>query len=77
MSLRSRLDEVARVLSRDASLWPESAALRLACLEWREARAVSEVLRGLAAETERFLRELDAAAFGRGDVRSCAPSTPP
>jgi len=49
--LRTRLDEVARVLARDASLWPESAALRLASVEWREARTVSEVLRGLAAET--------------------------
>ncbi|WP_375771354.1 hypothetical protein NR798_10770 [Archangium gephyra] len=51
VSLRARFDEVARVLARDASLWPDSAALRLASLEWREARAVSEVLRGLATET--------------------------
>ncbi|MFE8595902.1 hypothetical protein [Archangium violaceum] len=51
LGLRARLDEVARVLSRDASLWPKSAALRLACVEWREARAVAEVLRVLAAET--------------------------
>ncbi|MFY0564816.1 hypothetical protein ACN28E_13250 [Archangium lansingense] len=51
LRLRTHLDEVARVLARDASLWPESAALRLASLEWREARAASEVLHELAAET--------------------------
>ncbi|KFA86822.1 hypothetical protein [Archangium violaceum] len=50
LGLRARLDEVARVLSLDASLWPESATLRLASVEWREARAVAEVLRVLATE---------------------------
>ncbi|REG24504.1 hypothetical protein ATI61_114112 [Archangium gephyra] len=51
LGLRARLDEVAQVLFRDGSLWPESAALRLASVEWREALAVAEVLRALAAET--------------------------
>ena len=63
LGLRARLDEVARVLFRDASLWPESAALRLASVEWCEALAVAEVLRALAAETREeplFARSLAA-----------------
>jgi hypothetical protein len=51
LRLRPRLHEVARLLAGDASLWPESAALRLAALEWKDAGAVAEALRGLAEET--------------------------
>jgi hypothetical protein len=51
LRLRPRLHEVARLLAQDASLWPESAALRLATLEWKDAGAVAEALRGLAEET--------------------------
>jgi hypothetical protein len=51
LRLRPHLHEVARLLASDASLWPESAALRLSMLEWKEAGAVAEALRGLAAET--------------------------
>ncbi len=50
LRLRSRLAEVARVLARDATLWPESAALRLASLEWHDARGAAELLLTLAAE---------------------------
>ncbi|OJH38700.1 hypothetical protein [Cystobacter ferrugineus] len=49
--LRTRLDEVARVLNRDEALWPESAALRLAGLDWREADVPSTVLLALEEET--------------------------
>ena len=50
LRLRSRLFEVARVLAADATLWPESAALRLTSLEWHDARAAAELLLTLTAE---------------------------
>jgi hypothetical protein len=50
LRLRPRLAEVARGLAVDATLWPESAALRLASLEWSDARGASELLLTLAAE---------------------------
>ncbi|HYO57099.1 hypothetical protein [Archangium sp.] len=50
MRLRTHLGEAARVLARDASLWPESAALRLSCLEWREAGSAAKGVLELAAE---------------------------
>jgi hypothetical protein len=50
LRLRSRLAEVARVLAVDTALWPESAALRLASLEWHDARVAAELLLTLAAE---------------------------
>jgi hypothetical protein len=50
LRLRARLAEVARVLSRDASLWPESASLRLASLEWREAATAATGVLELAVE---------------------------
>ncbi|WNG26378.1 hypothetical protein F0U62_21865 [Cystobacter fuscus] len=49
--LRTRLDELACVLNQDATLWPESAALRLAGLDWREADVPSAVLLALEEET--------------------------
>jgi hypothetical protein len=51
LRLRYRLDELAWVLAVDASLWPESTALRLAGLEWRDSRVAAEALLALAAET--------------------------
>ncbi|QRO02245.1 hypothetical protein JRI60_26120 [Archangium violaceum] len=51
LGLRPRLAEVARVLTRDAALWPLSARIRVHCLTWKEAGPVADVLLGLAAET--------------------------
>jgi hypothetical protein len=51
LRLRARLHEVAGVIAMDASLWPESAGLRLGALEWKDAEAAAEVLRGLAKES--------------------------
>ncbi|PTL79009.1 hypothetical protein [Vitiosangium sp. GDMCC 1.1324] len=50
IALRTHLDEAARVLARDVSLWPESAALRLSCLEWRDAGSAMAGVLELAAE---------------------------
>jgi hypothetical protein len=64
LRLRARLHEVAAVIATDASLWPESAALRLGSLEWKDAGAAAEVLRGLAKESREeplFAPELAAA----------------
>jgi hypothetical protein len=51
LRLRARLQEVANVIATDASLWPESVGLRLGSQEWKDAEAVSQVLRGLAQES--------------------------
>ncbi|QRK08959.1 hypothetical protein JQX13_01950 [Archangium violaceum] len=48
--LRTHLDEAARVLAREPSLWPESASLRLSCLEWRDAGSAAKGVLELAAE---------------------------
>jgi hypothetical protein len=50
LRLRARLHEVAGVVATDASLWAESAALRLGTLEWKSASAAAEALLGLAHE---------------------------
>ena len=50
LRLRTQLAGTARLLSRDASLWPESAALRLASLDWREAGTATAGVLELAAE---------------------------
>ncbi|WP_257449456.1 hypothetical protein [Archangium lipolyticum] len=50
LGLRQRLNEVARVLDRDACLWPLSARLRVHALVWKEAGPVADALLGLAAE---------------------------
>ncbi len=52
LRLRARLHEVAQALSPDSSLWPESVALRLGGLEWKDAALASEVLLALAAEIQ-------------------------
>lgn len=64
--LRPRLDDVARLLSREASLWPQGAALRLAGLEWTAAPRAAEVLLALEAETreEPLFAPALAAAVG-------------
>jgi len=49
--LRARLQEVAAVVATDASLWPESASLRLSALEWKEAETVATALHALARES--------------------------
>jgi len=51
LRLRRRLDEVAQLLRKEASLWPWGVALRLSTQEWTDAGAVAEALLGLAAET--------------------------
>ncbi len=52
LRLRARLHEVAGLISTDdASLWPESAALRLGSLEWKDSHGAAEVLLGLAQES--------------------------
>ena len=48
--LRTHLGEVARVLARDASLWPEVAQLRLSGLDWRDAGSAAKGVLELAAE---------------------------
>ncbi|MFL5348536.1 MAG: hypothetical protein ACJ8AT_27385 [Hyalangium sp.] len=50
LRLRARLQEVAGVIATDASLWPESVALRLSTLEWKSAESVAKALQELAHE---------------------------
>jgi hypothetical protein len=50
LRLRARLQEVAGVIATDASLWPESVAIRLRTLEWKNAENVAKTLLGLAQE---------------------------
>ncbi|MET0401475.1 MAG: hypothetical protein ABW123_03690 [Cystobacter sp.] len=50
VNLRAHLEALARLLGREPSLWPESAALRLAGLEWREPSDTVRLLRSLAEE---------------------------
>lgn len=50
LRLRAGLQEVARLIATDASLWPTSAGLRLSLLEWEDAGAAATVLLGLAQE---------------------------
>ncbi|KFE67647.1 hypothetical protein [Hyalangium minutum] len=52
LRLRARLHEVARVIATDASLWPESAGLRLSALEWKDAETVATALQALAQESQ-------------------------
>lgn len=52
LRLRARLHEVARVIATDASLWPESAGLRLGALEWKDAETVATELHSLAQESQ-------------------------
>ncbi|MFY0573636.1 hypothetical protein ACN28S_04035 [Cystobacter fuscus] len=49
--LRAHLEDLARVLAREPSLWPESAALRLAGLPWKDIPDATRVLLALAEET--------------------------
>ncbi|ATB36666.1 hypothetical protein CYFUS_002081 [Cystobacter fuscus] len=49
--LRTHLETLARVLAREPSLWPESAALRLAGLQWKDVPDATRVLLALAEET--------------------------
>ncbi|WP_224241839.1 hypothetical protein [Hyalangium gracile] len=51
LRLRKRLGEVAGVIATDASLWPESAALRLGVMEWKDAGVASQAILELAAES--------------------------
>ncbi|ATB38822.1 hypothetical protein CYFUS_004257 [Cystobacter fuscus] len=76
--LRTRLDDVARVLSRDEALWPESAALRLAGLDWRQADEPSAVLLALEEETheEPFFAPQLAAAVAAAVSPKSAEWTP-
>ncbi len=71
LRLRAGLQEVARVLAPDASLWPASAGLRLGLLEWKDADATATVLLGLAHEAREeplFAPALaDAVAAAVGD----------
>jgi hypothetical protein len=50
LGLRTHLGEVARVLAREASLWPERAALLLSALDWREPEGAARGVLELAAE---------------------------
>jgi len=50
LRLRSGLQEVARLIATDASLWPTSAGLRLGLLEWKDAGAAASALLALAHE---------------------------
>jgi hypothetical protein len=50
LGLREHLDEVARVLAREASLWPERAALRLCHLDWRDLGSAAKAVLELTAE---------------------------
>lgn len=52
MRLRSHLHEVADLLATDASLWPESAGLRLGTLEWKDTGVALQALRALATESQ-------------------------
>jgi hypothetical protein len=52
LRLRARMQEVAGVIATDASLWPESASLRLGSWEWKDAETVSQALLGLAQEIQ-------------------------
>jgi hypothetical protein len=50
LHLRTHLGEVAQVLARDGSLWPERAALRLHAFEWRDVGSAAMEVLELAAE---------------------------
>jgi hypothetical protein len=50
LRLSAGLREIARVVATDASLWPESAGLRLGLLEWKDADAAATALLGLTHE---------------------------
>lgn len=70
LRLRTHLGEVARVLSRDASLWPEIAQLRLSGIDWRDAGSAAKGVLELAAEVReeplfaRSLATIVAASVG-------------
>ena len=50
LRMHSRLDEVAHVLARQEVLWPESAALRMAGLDWRDPASATTRLLELGRE---------------------------
>jgi hypothetical protein len=68
LRLRSQLQEVAKVLATDASLWPESVELRLGTLEWKDAKVVGQVLLELARESNE--EPLFAATLARAVSQS-------
>jgi hypothetical protein len=78
LRLRTQLAGMARLLSRDASLWPESAALRLASLDWREAGTATAGVLELAAEVreEPFFAPSLAAQVARAVGNPSAEWTP-
>jgi hypothetical protein len=51
LRLRDWLRKVAAVVATDASLWPESASLRLSTLEWKDAETVATALQALERES--------------------------
>jgi hypothetical protein len=78
LRLRARLTEVAQVLAGDSSLWPESASLRLAGLEWRDASVTAQVLHTLTAESreEPLFAPTLAAAVASAVAHPSAEWTP-
>jgi hypothetical protein len=74
LRLRAGLQEVARLIATDASLWPTSAGLRLGLLEWKDSGAAATALLALAHEVHDeplFAPALaDTVASAVGDLSS-------